>query len=65
MELERLEILRRGVARMLADLKGRKFNSLEVTVLASKAFLGVIFLNIAVNPRHFQYNTAANQNKGS
>jgi hypothetical protein len=65
MGLGRLEILRRGVARMLADLKGRKFNSLEVTVLASKAFLGVIFLNIAANPRHFQYNTAANQNKGS
>ena len=54
----RRETLRKGVAQMLADLKGRKFNSLEVTVLGSKSFLGVIFLNIAVNLRHFQYNTA-------
>jgi hypothetical protein len=58
MGLGRLEILRRGVARMLADLKGRKFNALEITVLGSKSFLGMILLNIAVNPRHFQYNTA-------
>jgi hypothetical protein len=69
---ERQEILRRGVTQILADLKGRKFNSLEITVLGSKSFLGVIFLSIAVNLRHFQYNTAvlwrcgrSNQNKGS
>ena len=54
----RQEILRRGVARMLADLKGRKFDSLEITVRGSKCFLGVIFLNIAANLRHFQCNTA-------
>jgi hypothetical protein len=54
----RQKILRRGVAQILAELKGRKFNSLEITVLVSKSFLGVIFLNIAVNLRHFQYNTA-------
>ncbi|MGB7436140.1 MAG: hypothetical protein WBW49_12045, partial [Candidatus Acidiferrum sp.] len=54
----RRDILRKGVAQILADLKGRKFNSLEITVLASKSFLGVVFLNLAVNLRHFQYNTA-------
>ena len=54
----RQEILRRGVAQILADLKGRQFNSLEITVLGSKSILGVIFLNIAVNLRQFQYNTA-------
>jgi len=54
----RREILRRGVARMLAELKGRKFNSLEITVLASKSFLGVMFLNVAMNLRHFQRNAA-------
>lgn len=54
----RQEILRRGVAEILADLKGRQFNSLEITVLGSKSILGVIFLNIAVNLRQFQYNTA-------
>lgn len=54
----RQEILRRGVAQILADLKGRQFNSLEITVLGSKSILGVIFLNIAVNLRQFQCNTA-------
>ena len=52
------EILRKGVAQLLGDLKGRKFNSLEITVLDSKSFLRMIFLNIAVNLWHFQYNTA-------
>jgi hypothetical protein len=55
----RQEILRRGVAQILAQWKGRKFNSLEINVLGSKAFLGVVFLNIAVNLRHFQYNVPA------
>jgi hypothetical protein len=55
----RQEILRRGVAQILAELKGRKFNALEITVLRSKSFLGVIFLDIAVNLRHFQYDAAA------
>jgi hypothetical protein len=54
----RQEILRRGVAQMLADLKGRKFNSLEITVRGSKSFLGMIFLDIAANLRHFQYHPA-------
>ena len=54
----RQQILRKGVAQILADLKGRNFNSLEITVLDSKSFLGVMVLNIAVNLRHFQYNTA-------
>lgn len=55
---KRQEILRRGVAQNLAELKDRKFNSLEIHVLGSKSFLGMVFLNIAVNLRHFQCNTA-------
>jgi hypothetical protein len=55
----RQEILRRGVAQILVELKGRKFNALEITVLRSKSFLGVIFLDIAVNLRHFQCDAAA------
>jgi hypothetical protein len=39
----RQEILRRGVAQILPELKGRKFNALEITVLGSRSFLGVIF----------------------
>lgn len=52
-------ILRKGVAQILSQLKGRKFNSLEISVLVSKRFLGWIFLNIAVDLRHFQYNVPA------
>lgn len=55
----RREILRRGVAQILTELRGRTFNSLEVTVLVSKCLLGVTFLNISVNLRHFQYNVPA------
>lgn len=54
----RQEILRRGVAQILAKVQGRKFNSLEISVLVSKSFLGVKFVNISVNLRHFQRNTA-------
>jgi hypothetical protein len=54
----RQEILRRGVGQILAEIKGRKFNSMEISVLVSKSFFGVMFLNISVNLRHFQRNTA-------
>jgi hypothetical protein len=55
----RQEILRRGVAQILTELKGRKFNSLEITVLFSKCFLGVTFLSISANLRHFQHSGGA------
>jgi hypothetical protein len=50
--------LRKGVAQLLGELRGRKFNSLEISVPASKRFLGILFLNISVSLRHFQCNTA-------
>lgn len=56
MGYSRREILRKGVAQMLTELRSRRFNSMEVTVLVAKRFLGVTFLNISVNLRHFQYN---------
>jgi hypothetical protein len=54
----RKDILRRGVAQLVSEFPGRKFNSMEITVLVSRRFFGVMFLNIAVNLRHFQHNTA-------
>ncbi|MGB7728803.1 MAG: hypothetical protein WBL50_12285 [Candidatus Acidiferrum sp.] len=51
-------ILRKGVAQLLGELRGRKFNSLEIRVPVSKRFLGVLFLNISVSLRHFQCSTA-------
>jgi hypothetical protein len=55
----RQDILRRGVEQILAELKGRKFNALEVTVHVTRRILGVTFLSISVNRRHFQCNVPA------
>jgi hypothetical protein len=55
----RQKLLRRGVTQILAELRGRKFNSVQITVLVSKYFLGLTFLNISVNLRHFQHNVYA------
>jgi hypothetical protein len=55
----RQAILRGCVAQILADLKGRQFNSLEVTVRVTKHILGVTFLSISANRRHFQCNVPA------
>jgi hypothetical protein len=48
------ETLRRGVTRILAKLRGRKFNSLEITVVVLKRFVGLAFLSISANRRHIQ-----------
>ena len=52
----RHKILQEAVAQTLAEFRGRRFNAVEVSVLTSKCFLGVSFLKILVNLRHFQYN---------
>ena len=46
--------LRRGVTRILAELRGRRFNSLEITVVVLKRFVGLAFLSISANRRHIQ-----------
>lgn len=50
--------LRRGVIRILRELKGRRFNSLEITVVVFKRFLGITYLGISVKLRHVQDNAA-------
>jgi len=47
-------ILRKAVLRILAGLRGRKFNSLEVNVVVLKHFIGLAFLTITANRRHIQ-----------
>jgi hypothetical protein len=39
---------------VLAKQKGQKFNSLEITNVVSKRFLGIPFINITANSRHIQ-----------
>jgi hypothetical protein len=51
---EGLGTLRRAVKRILAKQEGQKFNSLEVTEIISKRFLGIPFLSVTAHFRHIQ-----------
>ena len=46
--------VRRAVKRILANLKPGKFNSLEITQIVSKNFLGVPYRKVYAHPRHVQ-----------
>ena len=46
--------IRRAVKRILANLKSEKFNSLEITRVASKRFLGVPYASVSARSRHIQ-----------
>ena len=52
--LDGQKTLRRAVKRILARLKSEKFNSLEITGVASKRFLGVPYASVSARPRHVQ-----------
>jgi len=51
---EGLGTLRRAVMQILAKREGQKFNSLEITKVASKRFLGIPFMRITAHFRHIQ-----------
>jgi hypothetical protein len=46
--------LRRAVTRVLAKQEGQKFNSLELTKVVSKRFLGIPFMHVTAHSRHIQ-----------
>lgn len=46
--------LRKGIARILNRLRGRKFNSLEITGVVLNRFVGLAFVSISANRRHIQ-----------
>ena len=46
--------LRKGIARILNGLRGKKFNSLEITGVDLKRFVGLAFVSISANRRHIQ-----------
>jgi hypothetical protein len=48
--------VRRAVKRILANLKAGEFNSLEITHVARKRFLGVRYLTVSARSRHIQEN---------
>src|SRR6267154_2685232 len=49
---ERPGALRRAVKCVLAKQEGQKFNSLDLTRIVSKWFLGIPFMSVAVHSRH-------------
>ena len=48
------ETMRRAVRRALLRLERLKFNSLEITSVVSKRFLGIPFTSVAIHSRHIQ-----------
>ena len=50
--------LRRAVKRVLAKQEGQKFNSLEITKVVSKRFLGIPFTSVTAHSRHIQQGIA-------
>ena len=51
---EELGTLRRAVRQILAKWEGQKFNSLEVTEIIPKRFLGITFMSVTAHFRHIQ-----------
>jgi hypothetical protein len=48
------KVVRRAVKRILAKLKSERFNSLEITQVASKRFLGLPYATVSACSRHIQ-----------
>ena len=51
---DRVGTLRRAVKRVLAKRDARKFNSLEITNVLSKRFLGIPFMAVTAHFQHIQ-----------
>jgi hypothetical protein len=53
---EGLGALRRAVKCVLAKQEGQKFNSLELTKVVSRRFLGIPFISVTAHSRHIQHD---------
>jgi hypothetical protein len=51
---DRDKAARRALKRVLANVKWNKFNSLEITQVAAKRFLGLPYVTVRAHPRHIQ-----------
>ncbi len=51
---ERPGALRRAVKSVLSKQEGQMFNSLEITKIVSKRFLGIPFMSVTAHSRHIQ-----------
>jgi hypothetical protein len=52
--LDGQKTVRKAVGRILAKLKSEKFNSLEITEVVSRRFLGVPYASVTAHSRHIQ-----------
>jgi hypothetical protein len=59
-----LRTLRRAVKRLIAKQEHQNFNSLEVTTIVSKRFLGIPMLRTVAHLRHIQESSALVPSKG-
>ena len=55
---ERPRALRRAVRCVLGKQQGQMFNSLEITKIVSKRFLGIPFISVTAHSRHIQQGIA-------
>ena len=55
---DRSGTLRRAVKCILTKQEGQKFNSLEITKVVSKRFLGIPFMSVTAHSRHIQEGIA-------
>jgi hypothetical protein len=51
---DRQETVRRAIRQILAKLESTEFNSLEITGVANKRFLGMPYVSVSVRSRHIQ-----------
>ena len=51
---DRPAVARRALQRILKNLKSERFNSLEVTRVSSRSFLGLPYTRVTVHSRHIQ-----------
>jgi hypothetical protein len=48
------EAVHRAVRRILAEFKSSEFNSLEITGVSTRHFLGLPYVSVSARPRHIQ-----------
>lgn len=52
--INRQKMVRRAIGRIVAKSRSKQFNSLEVTRMSSKRFLGVPYMSVGAQSRHIQ-----------
>ena len=54
---DRQKALRAALKRLITDVKSQHCNSIEITQVMGKSFLGVPYVSVLAHPRHLQKGT--------